>query len=256
MNLPPQQPLDSWRSLLGAAGVGLTFGVLTGAGSWALSGLTLGLFLGPLALSAVAVAPLALAEPSAWRRAFAWAALCDGVSATWLAAAAWGPVTLRQWLLCTLVLTAFTALVAVMAAALNRLRLHPAPAAAVPTALALAWLTWPIWTAPWLLDRGGKQLVQPMVDVHPLFAVNAVLRSPDPLLDFGVWAQFPLAYNLTSIGDDIAYRLPRSILPCLLLHGLSAGLILAAGGLADRLASRGPGEWPRECPQNGAPAGQ
>ena len=92
-------------------------------------------------------------------------------------------------------------------------------AAAIATLLALAWLTWPIWFSPALRGPGAEKLVAWLVAAHPLFAVNGMLH-----LRLGIWNEFGIAYHLTSLQDEVAYSLPNSVFPCVLLHcGFAAG---------------------------------
>ena len=69
--------------------------------------------------------------------------------------------------------------------------------------LAAAWLAWPIWLAPqlvaweWTVPSWATRF-------HPLFAINAAA------LDRGVWTQQPAVYQLTPLGQDLAYALPDS----------------------------------------------
>ena len=42
------------------------------------------------------------------------------------------------------------------------------------------------------------------------------------MLDLGVWMQQSVDNRYTALGQDVAYALPGSIWPCVLLHGLIA----------------------------------
>ena len=91
--------------------------------------------------------------------------------------------------------------------------------AAMVTLLAWAWLLWPIWLGPTLASRAVSPPTW-LTAVHSLFAVNATATS------LGVWTQQPLAYQLTPLGQDVAYALPASVWPCALAQAVAAGLVL------------------------------
>jgi hypothetical protein len=94
----------------------------------------------------------------------------------------------------------------------------PIPAAALTVALALLWLTWPIWLARILPDH--PDLAAHLVAPHPLFAINGVLKS------FGIWTEQPLAYQyLMTLGQDLPYALPQNIGPVAGLHMLLGALV-------------------------------
>jgi hypothetical protein len=73
----------------------------------------------------------------------------------------------------------------------------------------LCWITWPVWLS---VPLEGKKLVW-SVAIQPLFAVNAAVQS------LGLWVEQPLAYQLTSFGQDVQFRMPRSVWPAVLFHG-------------------------------------
>jgi hypothetical protein len=65
-----------------------------------------------------------------------------------------------------------------------------------------------------------------LVVEHPIFTLNSIFPS------LGVWTQQRLMYQLTPLGQDVPYRLPTSIWPCVLLHGV-IGLCLLLPEVAE-----------------------
>ena len=87
------------------------------------------------------------------------------------------------------------------------------------------WLTCPIW-----LPAATSARIDALLAVHPLFALNGVLK------ELGFWTHQPLAYRyLFTLGQDVPYSLPRSILPSAVLHLL---IWLAALGLSRVVGKR------------------
>ncbi len=95
----------------------------------------------------------------------------------------------------------------------------------VPTALGIGWLlvqsvlflAWPIWAANLLVKFDSQSLVDLLVKVGPIFAINGSIDPTD------AFTHRPLAYRLMNLGQDIPYEMPRTIWPCVLVH-LAAGL--------------------------------
>ena len=200
------------------------------------AGETLGLFLGGLAAATLLVPGLSLIEPT-WRRRLAVAGgAWVGIAIVCLTAvlsrdvevlrepghpAVDGLVLFTEWLAAMAVILAYALALAGLAAALRRTGLAAVGSAALTVAIASAWLTWPIWMAPWLKGASGQRIVAVLVPAHPLFAINGALweRYSVP------WAQHRLAYQLTNIGDDIPYTMPKNILPAVATHA-GCGCIL------------------------------
>src|SRR5262249_47041720 len=141
------------------------------------------------------------------------AAVIDGVAVIWLApvVSSGSPITIVQWLMCYALLLTWGIMLFGTTQFLSKLSIDPVPAAAVVVALAIVWLTCPIW-----LPAGAEKIVT----FHPLFAINGVLKH------LGMWTERPIAYRyLFALGQDVPYELPRSIWPCAGAHlvvGLSA----------------------------------
>ena len=86
--------------------------------------------------------------------------------------------------------------------------------------LALLWLAWPVWLSPALRELGNQSLVNALVQLNPLLAINGLL------LQMGPWSQAPIAYHLTDLGQNIAYALPAHGITCIAGHAVSGALLL------------------------------
>lgn len=83
------------------------------------------------------------------------------------------------------------------------------------------WITFPIWLGAFMADRGWD--VPAFVSsLHPLFALNAAAPAE------GIWAQQPIAYQFTPLGQGVDYALPKSLLPFVTAHLV----VLVVGGIA------------------------
>jgi hypothetical protein len=122
---------------------------------------------------------------------------------------AW-PIVALGWLVALLI--AFCAAVFFATSALSRL-LPRGAAGGVVSAVALAWLAWPIWTAAWMNDVWAQRLIS----IHPLFAANAVTH-------LNPWPQQVLMYRMTRLGQDVPYALPSTAWPALFICALIAGI--------------------------------
>jgi hypothetical protein len=176
-------------------------------------GQTIGLFFAGIVIATTLLPPLSLSSPRFADRLLMAAAVIDGVAVVWLVPVvlSGSSITTVQWLMCYLLLISWGIMLFGAAQLLSKLSNDPIPAAAVVVALAMAWLTCPIW-----LPAGAEKIVT----FHPLFALNGVLKH------LGMWTERPIAYRyLFALGQDVSYELPRSIWPCAgahLLVGLSA----------------------------------
>lgn len=133
------------------------------------------------------------------------------VACIWLLATASDQFTFMQFILSTVVLFSITG-----AAAGLRTAGLPSPIVSV---LLIAWFTVPVWASRLFLSASGETLAGFVTKYHPVFALNRVM------LDSGAWTHRPMAYQfLTNLGQDVAYTLPDSIAPCVLLH-ITAGAV-------------------------------
>ena len=187
------------------------------------AGATLGLLIGPPAFSALIGPPLALAVSQRSQRLLVALTLTSSI-VIWLIA-----FQILTVVTCAVILITFCiALVAIA---------HATRSTAIPTLLALAWLSFPIWL------RG--EVAASLVPFHPIFAMNSVAPS------LGIWTQQPILYRLTTLGQDVPFSLPASIFPCAIAHAVIGLLLLlpskpASDGLSDRQTTPTPPPAPQE----------
>jgi hypothetical protein len=182
-------------------------------------GATLGLVFAGFALITLASPPASEVRSDAGRWAVVWAqaALVLPIVAGWIWAtgqSGWPPGALG-WLVALGVV--YCASLAVVTNALSRL-MPTGAAGGITTAVAMAWLSWPIWTTPWMTDQWARRLVA----IHPLFAANSATR-------LNPWPQQTVMYRLTRLGQDVTYAMPPSPWPALvacLLIALAGGALL------------------------------
>ncbi len=223
--------MKCWLKPAAAGAIGLIAGALT----YAAAGPSLGLYLGGLAWAALLIPYLALGETrhspapgmpgEGWEgglgshlrrglRLFPLLPFTLGLALIWL----WSDTaSIFNLIRCWLVLLAFSVAVGGVALGLCALVRSRVLAAALSVWIAALWLTWPIWLAHALQRPAGQTWTDRLIPLHPPLVLNGILAH------LGVWAEHPLAYHLTNLGQDVFYTLPQSILPCLLLH-------LALGG--------------------------
>jgi hypothetical protein len=191
--------------------------------AWA-SGRNLGLFVGGLAVAALLAPVLSVSETS-WRaRAMILLGIIAGISIIWLGCIFNDSITWWEWCRCVIVLIVFAAAVAGIAALLVRIRVSLPAAAAIVAVMAIAWLSWPIWMAPWLTGEDAEKTAGWLVAANPAFAVQGALKHAFPV----PWLQEAIAYSLTNLGDDIPYQMPTSILRCVIAHGMIAIIVWTA----------------------------
>lgn len=200
------------------------------------AGPTLGVFLGGLAVVPLIGPPLVLASATGVRRIWALAGMMIGVGAVWWWTGRKAELTFVEWLACVTVAWSYAAAVAGIASAMERLRVNDLIASAIGVVLGCAWLTWPIWMAPWLSGERGERIVSALVAANPVFAIDGALRRPFPT----PWAQHRYAYQWTNIGDDIRYSVPTSIWPTVGLHAAIALVCFGAPLLRLRKLSVSP----------------
>lgn len=190
--------------------------VAVGVACYIAAGPSLDFFLGTVLMAGILTPALALGSEQQKLRWISVAVIIVALAMVWLAA---GAISIFAWIQCTLVLAGFVCALAAAAILLDRLGLPPVLAAAIVTVLSLAWFTWPIWACSALR---GQAIVWP-VAIHPLFAINSACR------DLGIWTEQRIAYRLTNMGQDVAYRLPDSVLPCVAVHLIMAAVFTALG---------------------------
>lgn len=183
------------------------------AGLWMAAGNSLGLWLGGFAVVALLLPPVYLQGPTLLKRLIDAAIVTDCVVVVWLVAATMTSVTLLDWFLCTVLLYSFAIGGLGVAHTLRALRLPSELAAAGTVLFLLGWLAAPVWLSHAMNDWFADLLSQ----YHVLFAVNSRLT------DLGIWLEHPIIYRHTVLGQDVAYALPTSIGPTVLLHTLLGG---------------------------------
>ena len=199
--------MTSARDLMRWSATPAVLAAIVAAAIYAAAGRTLGFYLGPFFATALILPPLVTRHVCTARALVIAAAVADTFAVAWLISVFAGDVGLRQWLACYVVLAAYTlALVAVTRVT----------AAWVALVVATLWLTWPVWTSPFVTIGLARWLTP----AHPIMAVNSVVRQ------FGVWVEQPLMYRYTALGQDVPYTLPASVGASVLMHGAVALALL------------------------------
>lgn len=218
--------IASMRQRYAAALAAGLIALLTSIASWVTTGATLGLPIASLTFATLILPPLiAIPRHFLQSRLPTLAAVTAAIGIVWLFAffKTIGVVATLEMLL---VLAAYLFALGGIAVLLIRVRVNPVIAAALTVALALGWLTWPIWLSSHLRD--GK-LLSLLVSTHPIFAINGTSDS------FGVWTQQHLMYRLTALGQDVPFTLPRSALSSVIAH-----VIVGAACMLPALLDRAP----------------
>ncbi|MDB5301916.1 MAG: hypothetical protein JWO87_3579 [Phycisphaerales bacterium] len=191
---------------------------------YAASGASLGLFFGPVLLVSLVAPALTLGEETLRARLIAAAGVTLGIRLVWLFA---GTINFRDALQCEIILAAWIFALTGFATLLRTAGLPAAFASALSAALALAWLTWPVWLSHSL---AGQSVPSWLTAPHPLLALNGVVLDR-----FNAWDRYELAYrDLTTLNQDILYTMPVSVWPMFIVH---AALGTAGFGIA-QLRSR------------------
>lgn len=179
---------------------------------WA-SGDSLGFFFGPMLLLTLVTPALLLAVQGMVQRLCACGVLAIVVGGVWLIGSG---VETSSTLRCAVVLAAWTIALAGAATGASRVGMPPVLAAALVVVLGLAWLTWPVWLSAELPTTFGAYVLRWCAPVHPIFAINGVLRAR-----FDAWDRYRLAYQqLTTLNQDVFYSLPRSVGGAVVLHSI------------------------------------
>jgi hypothetical protein len=120
-----------------------------------------------------------------------------------------------------LVLTSFALALAGVLGFVHSLGLSPHLAAAASVAIAIIWLTWPIWLSTELSQWGARNLANWLVQLHPPLVINGILSFTPP------WTEQAIAYRLTVLNQDLPIRFATTPLPCIaanLLFALSLAI--------------------------------
>ena len=208
----------SLTSLLKLAAYPFTLGLVAAVLCYLAAGLSLGLFLGPVAAASLIVPPMVAAARDRVSAIIVAGSVGDAIGIVWLFAVLSPDVSIVQWLACYAILIAYVFGLAGLVWLLRGV-IGSLASVSIVTITAVAWLAWPVWTSPWLTAPVAAWLSP----AHPLLAINHVL------LDLGVWTQQPWMYRHTALGQDVAYTLPTTIWPTLIIHAVMAlGLALPA----------------------------
>jgi hypothetical protein len=187
-------------------------GILLAGSCYAASGVSLGLFFGPMLLVTFLVPPLVMGEDSNLGRLIVCLSLSAGICAVWIAVA---NIPAQQAFRSAAVAGAYVLALAGVASLLQWLRLGKIFSAGATVLLGALWLTWPVWLCAWLTGPHAQATVERLTAAHPLMAMNAVFFSR-----FNFWDRFPLAYQqLTILNQDLLYSLPPSVAPMVKIHG-------------------------------------
>jgi hypothetical protein len=226
--------LAIWAPLaIGAGFTSVCYGV---------AGNTLGVFVGGIVGLTLIVPGAVAGEKNWWGRAWAVEGAVMGVGIIWSILAMRGVLSASEYLACVVVLAAHGIALAGLAVMLKAVKLPGACASAIVIALALGWLSWPIWMAPHQHGEEHSASVGWLMRTHPVFAINQALTRPMP----GIWQEQKIMYQLVSIGQHVSANMPETIWWCV------GGLVVvgaAGGGLGWRIEDRG---WRMEDGRGGA----
>jgi hypothetical protein len=212
--------MSATRRILSAALYPFILSAIAAVACYLSAGPTLGLFLGGLVMVSILTPPLILAEEQSTHRLLALGAIIVPFILIWLLAPIRSETRISEWLESSIVLIAYATALAGLSAGLRLARLSAALSAALTVTLALLWMTWPIWLSPTWNGEESTAGVARLVVCHPAFAINSLLVRPH-----GLWTEQSIAYRLTDLSQNVPYTLPKSIWPCVLVHG-SIGAVL------------------------------
>jgi hypothetical protein len=215
----PVPPHHRHRAAYFHALLPLFFSLLIGWACYAVSGVSLGLFFGPILLITFVAPGLALSENERIPRLLTCVALTLGIAVVWLlvgdlSAALVGDLSAANALRCCGVLAAYIFALAGFAAILVRFKIDSVYAVTITVAIGFAWLTWPVWLSPWLYGSHAEQIAHWLATAHPLMAINAVLFER-----FNFWDRYTMSYQqLTTLNQDVFYTLPKGVAAMIVLH--------------------------------------
>lgn len=210
------QTQRSLRSRALAILVPLLLSILFTGAVYLVTGPALGLFIGGVFVATLLAPPLVLWRSEPLDRVMIAMSVVDGVAIVWLIALFTTETTFGQWLAAYMLLAAYVTALEGIVLALRRVRFSDVASSAVTVTLALAWLTWPVWLSPWVTDTTVGWLVR----AHPPLALNGLM------IHLGVWGEGRLAYQLTTLGQDVPYHLPSRPYFAIALHLLLGGALL------------------------------
>ena len=182
--------------LLGSAALGGGIAAV----DYAVAAPSIGYFLTSYLIATLAAATLATGRPAAPLLALRVGGLWFGTVAVWAFGVHRQAMSPADGMAVVGLLASSVAATSATVARLERCRLPPPVPTAIVVVTFLAWFTCPIWE-PSLLS--GDWVAR----CHPALALNGRLSSLE------IWTEQPVAYQLTTLGQDVAYALPGSIRP-------------------------------------------
>lgn len=187
-------------------------------GGYAVAGASLGLFLWGFFVLSFIVPAAVLASRDTKEALIRVAAITVAVAIVWLIAVFQTPDTLAQWAELVLVLAAYGLAIGMIAMLAARTHMGLPLASGLAVLLSVMWLTWPLWFLPYLMGLSTRT-ANFMVDIHPPLVANGILTSEPP------WTEKSLAYQLTSLNQDVPVELPKHGWLCIAVHG-GLGIII------------------------------
>ncbi len=131
-----------------------------------------------------------------------------------------------EWMGSVIVLSAFAATLSAFTSLLSAIRLPRWLIPALITPLALAWLTWPIWTSPFWTGAENQPSLEPLLFVNPAINLNGMVYK-----QYGGWMEQSVAYHLTNLNQDVPFSFPRTLWPMVLWHLGFAALLFFLSAL-------------------------
>jgi hypothetical protein len=140
----------------------------------------------------------------------------------WLMLIGSGKASVGEWLEVGLVVFGFAAALSGLCAMLVRIGIEEVLAAGIVVVMGFGWLSWPVWGSGVGIS---SRMTGDLVWIHPGLAANGVLKFTPP------WTEQAVAYRMTSLGQDVAVKLPGNGMPCALGHGLVGLVMMGVGSL-------------------------
>jgi hypothetical protein len=142
------------------------------------------------------------------------------VGIIWLMAVFQTPDTLAQWGELMLVLASYGLAIGMIALIAARTHMGFPLAHSLAVLLGVAWLTCPLWLLPHV-PKFSVGTTDFLIEIYPPLVANGVLTSESP------WTEKSMAYQLTSLNQDVPVDLARRGWMCIAAHGgLGAVLLL------------------------------
>jgi hypothetical protein len=206
------------KSRGGWFGLGPLLCVAASLVGYAVAGPSLGLFFWGFCVLSFFVPAAVLAARDTREALIHIASTTAAVAIVWLVPVCQTPDTLAQWAQLVLVLASYGLAIGMVTLLAARTHMGFPLASGLAVLLGMAWLTWPLWFLPYLM-RFSTGTANFMVDIHPPLVANGILVSESP------WTEKSLAYQLTSLNQDVPVELPKRGWLCIAVHG-GLGMVL------------------------------